>query len=271
MSNVGKAAIKRCGTLLHAYFTWILPYSKNPSKQPLSIKFKKLKYFITKINRTLKVDMHVKGNETIPVDVKSAFLPNHLSAYDPMIISTVLPDATTYLSKIENKKIPIVGRIIAAMEGCFVDRNNFEKAIEAMMYIEKDLSEQNKNWVIFPEGTRNRNPLAPLLEFHKGSFRAIMKAHAPIVPVAIYGTQNVLKSKYKLKRYPVYLTFLKPLTPEDYKDMTPDEVRETVKSMIQDEVNAQRKAYFEEIETLFRSKRGLKKFKEENILEKLAN
>lgn len=271
MSNVGKAAFKRCGTLLHAYFTWILPYSKKPDRQPLNIKFKKLKYFINKINKSLKIEMHVKGSETIPADVKSAYLPNHLSAYDPMIISTVLPEATTYLSKIENKKIPFVGRIIAAMEGCFVDRSNFEKAIEAMMYIEKDLSQQNKNWVIFPEGTRNRNPLAPLLEFHKGSFRAIMKAHAPIVPVAIYGTQNVLKSKYNLKKYPVFLTFLKPLTPEDYKDMSPDEVRETVKSRIQEEVNAQRKAYFTEIEQLFKSKRGLKKFKEEKILEKLAD
>ena len=85
------------------------------------------------------------------------------------------------------------------------------------------------------------------------------------------GTQNVLKSKYNLKKYPIYLTFLKPLTPEDYKDMSPDEVRETVKSMIQEEVNAQRKAYFTEIEHLFKSKRGLKKFKEEKILEKLAD
>lgn len=263
MSNVGRAAVKRIFTLLHAYFSWILPYSRKPSRQPLSIKFKKLKYFVLKLNKSLNADMHVKGTETLPTDVKCCFLPNHLSAYDPMIISSMLPDATTYLSKVENKKIPIVGRIIAAMEGCFLDRSNFQKAIEAMLYIEKDLSEQTKNWVIFPEGTRNKDPLAPLLEFHKGSFRAIMKAHAPIVPVALYGTQNVLKSKYRLKRFPVYLTFLKPLMPEDYAEMTPDEVREKVKNMIQEEVNIQRKAYFDELETCFRSKRALKKYLQE--------
>mgnify|MGYP003315777389 CR=1 FL=1 len=182
-----------------------------------------------------------------------------------MIISSVLPEATTYLSKIENKKIPVVGRIIAAMDGTFVDRGNFQKAVAAMMKIEKDLSEKNKNWVIFPEGTRNRDPNAPLLEFHKGSFRAIMKAQAPIVPVALYGTHNCLKSKYNLKKYPVYLTFLKPIMPEDYKDMTPDEVRLKTKQLVQDEVNIQRKLYNQEIEGLFKSQKALKKFQESKL------
>lgn len=265
MSNVGKAVFKSFGTLVHAYFSWILPYSKHPNREPINIKFKKLKYFINKLNKNLKVEMHVRGLEGIPADIKCAYLPNHMSAYDPMIISSVLPEATTYLSKVENKKIPVVGRIIAAMEGCFVDRGNFQKAVAAMMQIEKDLSEKNKNWVIFPEGTRNRDPNAPLLEFHKGSFRSIMKANAPIVPVALYGTHNCLKSKYNLKKYPVYLTFLKPIMPEDYKEMTPDEVRLMTKNAVQEEVNIQRKLYNQEIEGLFKSKRQLAKFKETKL------
>ena len=268
MSNVGKAVFKSFGTLMNAYFGWILPYSKNPSKEPINIKFRKLKFFINKLNKSLNVELHVRGLEGIPpeAEIKCAYLPNHMSAYDPMIISSVLPEATTYLSKVENKKIPVVGRIIAAMEGCFVDRSNFQKAIAAMMYIQKDLTEKNKNWVIFPEGTRNRDPYAPLLEFHKGSFRAIMKAQAPIIPVALYGTHNCLKSKYNLKKYPVYVTFLKPIMPGEYKDMTPDEVREKTKSAIQEEVNIQRKLYYQEIETLFKSKRGLEKYKKEKKL-----
>lgn len=251
--------------MLHAYFTWILPYSKDPSKEPINIKFRKLKYFINKLNKNLNADLHVKGLDNvlnIPSDIKCAFLPNHLSAYDPMIIACVLPEAVTFLSKVENKKIPLVGRIIAAMEGCFVDRQNFQKAIAAMLYIQEDLSKKNKNWVIFPEGTRNKNPMAPLLEYHKGSFKAIMTAGAPIIPVALYGTQNVLKSKYKLKKYPVYLTFLDPIMPEEYKDMTPDQVLELTKSRTQEEVNAQREAYFKEIEGLFKSKKSLKKYLE---------
>lgn len=264
MSNVGKAVFKSFGTLLHAYFSWILPYSRHPDKEPLNIKFKKLKYFINKINKNLNIDLHVRGLDGLPLETKAAYLPNHMSAYDPMIISSVLPEATTYLSKVENKKIPIVGRIIAAMDGCFLDRSNFQKAVAAMMTIEKDLGEKNKNWVIFPEGTRNRNPNAPLLEFHKGSFSAIMRAQAPIVPVAMYGTHNCLKSKYKLKKYPIYLTFLKPIMPEDYKDKTPDEIRLMAKQMIQEEVDIQRKLYNQEIEGLFKSKKQLVKFKESN-------
>lgn len=271
MSNVGKAVCKRFWTLLHAYFTWILPYSKNPSKEPINIKFKKLKYFIIKLNKSMKVEIHATGNEDLPHDTKCVFLPNHMSAYDPMIISAVLPDATTYLSKIENKKIPVVGRIISAMEGCFVDRNDLEKSLQAMIHIENDLKEQNKNWVIFPEGTRNKDPMAPLLEFHKGSFRTAMRTQVPIIPVALYGTHNCLKSKYKLKKYPVYVTFLKPITPEEYKDKTIDEIRDLVKDRVQVEENKLRKIYYKEIEGLFKSKRGLKKYQEEKILEKLAD
>ena len=49
MSNVGKAIFKRFFTLMHAYFSWILPYSRHPSKEPLNIKFKKLKKSDTNI------------------------------------------------------------------------------------------------------------------------------------------------------------------------------------------------------------------------------
>ena len=91
----------------------------------------------------------------------------------------------------------------------------------------------DKNWIIYPEGTRNRDVMHPLKMFHHGTFRPAVKAGAPIVPVATYGTFRVLKRKPTYKKYPVYIKFLDPIYPEEYKDMSTIEIANLCQARIQ--------------------------------------
>ena len=61
-------------------------------------------------------------------------------------------------------------------------------------------------------------------EFHHGTFRPAVKSGVPIVPVAIYGSFRVLKRSPQFKKYPVFIKFLEPIYPEQYKAMTTQEI-----------------------------------------------
>ena len=250
MSHVGSAVLKSSFRIIKDYFSWILPNAHNPRKMPMSIKFMKLKKLILKVNKNLKLDFHVSGIENTQLDGFGCFTPNHQGAYDPLAVACTLKKPTSFISKDDTKKIPFIGKIIYAMEGIFLDRKDLRESLLVMQKMENDLIEQNKNWIIFPEGTRVKDVKDNLLEFHKGAYKAAMKAKAPIVPTALYGTHLALSNKVKLRRYPIYVSYLKPLYVDDYKDMTIDQVTEYCRNAIQQEVNRLRTLFEKEIEYL---------------------
>ena len=250
MSHVGIAVLKSSFAIIKDYFSWILPNAHNPRKMPMSIKFMKLKNLILKVNKNLKLDFHVFGIENTQIDGFGCFTPNHQGAYDPVAVACTLKKPTTFISKDDNKKLPFIGKIIYAMEGIFLNRKDLRDSLLVMQKMENDLAEQNKNWIIFPEGTRVNDVRDDLLEFHKGAYKAAMKAKAPIIPTALYGTHLALSNKVKLRKYPIYVSYLKPLYVDDYKDMTVEEVTALCRSAIQEEVNRLRKLFDKEVETL---------------------
>ena len=63
-----------------------------------------------------------------------------------------------------------------------------------------------------------------------------MKAGVPIVPASIYGSFRILKSKPQFKKYPVYISFLKPITPEEYASLNTSDLAEITQKMIQKEI-----------------------------------
>lgn len=261
MSRLVSGALKSLPTIIGNCLSWINRNSKGKKpKDPITIRFRKLKNLVLKVSKNLKIEYHVEGLENIPQDGVYALFPNHMAAFDPLAIIQALNKPTTFVSKDSNRKIPVVGKIVTAMDGLYIDRSNLKQTVDAMLHIEKDLKEQNKNWIIFPEGTRNRFIHGPLLEFHRGIFRAVMKAEVPIVPIAMFGTHKALSKKEPLKKYPIYVRFLKPIMPNEYAERNPEEVAVDCRSEMQVVVDELRAKYFKEIENLFLKKKDLESF-----------
>ena len=151
----------------------------------------------------LRVKMHVTGMEKIPVDVKPLFVGNHLSNYDPLIEWHVFKKwDVAFVSKPENFKIPIFGRIIRRC--CFmpIDRS----------------------------GTRNRQ--GGLLPFHTGVFRIAQKAHAPIVVMAIHGTENIYRNVLR-RRSDVYIDVVDVIPADEVKAMKKNEISDRVRLVLE--------------------------------------
>ena len=239
MWHIIKAALLVAPRIIYSYFAWMISYSKakNKDKFPVQNRYKKVSKLIRKANKALKLDVVIEGKENIPNEV-SCFFSNHMGAADPLIFFEAFDESpVTFLAKIEVEKMPFVGKVFQSDLGLFLDRDNLKQQLRVMMKVQDSLTKKELNWVIYPEGTRNKDPMNTLLPFHKGTFRAAMKANVPIVPVACYGSFRALNLKHSYKKYPTYVKYLKPIYPSDYENKTTDEIAMEVQSMIQKEVS----------------------------------
>lgn len=219
------------------YFIWMRKFAKHPEKYPMALRYKKVRKLLIALSKSFNVEYHVEGLENIPNEICS-FFSNHLSAFDPVGLICAMEQPCTFISKIELDGKPFIGKIIKGMEGLYIDRNDLKQSLRVMMKMEEDLKKRrDKNWIVYPEGTRNKDTMDNLKMFHHGTFRPAVKANCPIVPVATYGTFRVLKRKPNFKKYPVYIKFLKPLYPKDYKDMSTIDIANSVQKMIEREVD----------------------------------
>lgn len=232
MQNIIKAFFLNGYRIIYAYFAWMRKYAKNREKYDINLKYSKLHRLCERLSKSLNADITVKGLENIP-DETACYLSNHISMTDPLIYLSVFHKATTFVCKKEIEKYPFVAKCINCIEGEFIDRQDLKSSLRTMMKVEKDLRTRKKSWLIFPEGTRNKDRKALLLDFHYGTFKAPTKAKVPLVPCVVYGSHRLIFYKTKFKRYPIYVEFGKPLYPEEYENMSTQEVAKNIQSRVQ--------------------------------------
>lgn len=236
MFHYTKAVLRAAPSIFVTYFFYLKRWAKNIAKYPRELRFSKLRQLSKKIVRALNIELNVFGLENLPTDSNFFLVSNHMSICDPLpyIVSHEKPVA--FVGKIELLKTPFVPAAMKVIESDFIDRDNLRQSLKVMLKVEEDLKKHEKSWMIFPEGTRIRDQLMRVAEFHHGTFRPAIKANVPIVPAAIYGSFRVLKKKPQFKKYPVSVSFLKPLTPEEYQGMNTSDVAALLRDNIQREI-----------------------------------
>ena len=235
MWHVIKAALLMAPRIIFSYFAWMISYSKKKKDVPVETRYKKVRKIITKATHALKYDTLVEGKENVPEEV-CCFFSNHMGAADPLIYFDASDKPLTFVAKKEIEKLPFVGKVFSSDLGLFLDREDLKQSLRVMMKVQESLSKKEISWVIFPEGTRNKDQMGLLLDFHHGTFRAAMKANVPLVPTVVYGSFRTLSSHHNYKKYPTYIKFLKPIYPEEYQGKTTEEVAKIVQSRIQAEL-----------------------------------
>ena len=237
MRHYIKLVLRLLGYTIYCYFNWMIPYSRHPEKYPFDKRYKKFQNFCKKLIKSFSIDLKVEGLENVPKDRVAYFVCNHQSAIDPLFMFAALDIPASVVAKKEVRHMPLVGKCILALSGEFLDRDDLKQSLKIMLRMQEDLLEGNKSWFIFPEGTRIKDPLKNIQEFHHGTFRAPMKAKVPIVPVALCGSFRTLKTKPYCKRYPVSLKFLPPIEPEEYEGKFTSDVAKMAHDMIENEIH----------------------------------
>lgn len=218
-----------------------LPYLnkclKNKDKHPLE---ERVEYIYKLANKCNKKAMHmefiISGEENIPQG-QVIFTPNHVSAADPIIMLAAIYRPLGFIAKKETSQMPVIGKVLQVSEGKFLDREDLRSELKVFKETLANMEENpTLSYAIFPEGTRAKAPDFKQGPFHPGSFKLATKGDYPIVPVAMYFTQRVLSSHYHYKKYPIQIRFLKPLTKDDYQDLSTAEIAEKVSKMIEENV-----------------------------------
>ncbi len=235
--------IKSLGIIFRLFFYCIFDFRKSMKGSRLK-RYYYIKKEALKLTNILHMDIKVSGLENLPNDDSYLITPNHQSLVDAVSFFSVFDDPIAYVAKDELNKVPEIGKLVLALEGYFLERDNLRQEIKVMKSLSDDMNTKNVKYIIFPEGTRSKNKDFKLNEFKAGAFKYPMNNKKKIVPCAIYGTAFVLNKDVPLKKkYPIYIHFFKPLDYEFYKDKSSSEVASIVQNMIDEKVQ-----YFKNLE-----------------------
>ena len=184
--------------------------------------------------RAAGVKMDVQGLEKIPAGRACLFMSNHLSNLDPPIIVPSLPGHVVVMVKKELMSIPLLGTAMKMVGYVAVERGQREKTMATLAAAEASLR-AGRHMFVFPEGTRSRD--GELLPFKKGSFELAMRAGVPVVPVAIWGTETMLrKGAWKIRPGVAHVRVLDAIYPEEFG--TRDELVGRVRGAIEQAIGS---------------------------------
>lgn len=173
-----------------------------------------------------------------PRDTKTAKLivSNHISASDPFLVAC-LPEVLVQVVNVWPFKLPIWG-VFARWSG-YLNVRQMEP--DAFVEACAGLLREGTSIVAFPEGTRaGERPMGP---FHSVIFRVALATKVPIVPMCIYGNAHApARGSLLLEPSTVRVHCLSEVTWETYQSMTPFQLKNHVRDLIQQEVERMKTA-----------------------------
>lgn len=149
--------------------------------------------------------MRRRGHEHVPARGPAILASNHRSFLDPFLIGCLVRRPVYFMAKTELFAHPLVGWILSALGAFPVDRGVGDG--EAMATA-RALLARGECVVVFPEGTRVRP--GPLGRPRRGIGRLALQTGAPVVPVAVFGTDAVRRG-WRIRPHRVRLRCGPPL------------------------------------------------------------
>jgi 1-acyl-sn-glycerol-3-phosphate acyltransferase len=170
------------------------------------------------------VRVRVRGLEHLDPSASYVFIANHRSFLDTATLFCFAGRRIGVIAKKELLKVPILGYGMGFVNVLAIDRSNRERALRTMKAA-TDRLRAGVSFGVFAEGTRARP--GQLLPFKKGGFYMAVEAGAPVVPVAIKNTDELMgKGTGVARPGAIEMVFLPPVetkglkTDEDVKRLT---------------------------------------------------
>jgi 1-acyl-sn-glycerol-3-phosphate acyltransferase len=141
--------------------------------------------------RAAGIRIEISGLEHVPTDRQCIFMCNHVSNLDPPVVLPLLPGRCSVLLKKELMRIPILGTAMRMGKFIPVERGSRRDAAQASVAAAADALRSGLNILVFPEGTRAKD--GKLAAFKKGPFFLAQQTQAPIIPIALSGTEKMMR------------------------------------------------------------------------------
>jgi 1-acyl-sn-glycerol-3-phosphate acyltransferase len=136
------------------------------------------------------VKVRVEGLEHIDPEGSYVFIGNHLSYMDTPVMLAHIPVQFRFLAKRGLFQIPLLGTHLARAGHVPVPREDPRAAVKTMQLAAEAIQQKKVSLLIFPEGGRSHDGV--LRPFKEGGAYIAIRAGAPLVPIVLIGTREVL-------------------------------------------------------------------------------
>jgi 1-acyl-sn-glycerol-3-phosphate acyltransferase len=159
-------------------------------------------------------------------------MSNHKSLYDVPLLIESFPHTLRMVTKSELFRVPIWGQAMREAGFVEIDRKNSARAKEQLEVAKQRLAAGVNVWIA-PEGTRSRS--GELGPFKSGGFRLAIATGFRILPVAIRGTEKILRADGVLvnRGASVELEYGAPIDPAPFGNARRAELVSVVRDAIQ--------------------------------------
>ncbi|MBI4084020.1 MAG: 1-acyl-sn-glycerol-3-phosphate acyltransferase [Candidatus Lambdaproteobacteria bacterium] len=133
--------------------------------------------------------LQVEGREHVPETGALVVVSNHQGAFDIPALAVSLGRIPGFIAKTELFRIPGIAFWMRRLHCIRLDRKDILGGGRMMERESAAIARHGRCLILFPEGTRSRDPEGSIGPFRQGSLRIALAANLPILPVSIDGTR----------------------------------------------------------------------------------
>jgi 1-acyl-sn-glycerol-3-phosphate acyltransferase len=137
-----------------------------------------------------RTKVKIQGLEKIDANGSYVFVSNHLSYMDTPVVFSSIPVQFRFLAKKGLFQIPFLGWHLSTAGHIPVPREDPRSSLRTLSRAAELIQTQGISLLIFPEGGRTMD--GELHDFKDGAAYLAIKAQAPLVPLALLGSREIL-------------------------------------------------------------------------------
>ena len=165
--------------------------------------------------KILGIKIEVSGVDKIDQKTPYIYMANHLSFLDGPMLFMLIPQLIRVILKKEVFRLPIIGQGMRYVRFVPVDRKGGRGGKKSIEKAARLMREKGYSFLIFPEGTRSHD--GRIQAFRRGGFFLALESQAPVVPISIRGTYELMPRGTKFaKKGKVQVLFHAPVSVQGY-------------------------------------------------------
>ncbi|MCR5145647.1 MAG: 1-acyl-sn-glycerol-3-phosphate acyltransferase [Lachnospiraceae bacterium] len=207
---------------------------KNKDKYTEEERYRLVKKLINYLKRSGSITTEVYGKENLPKEGGYVMFPNHQGKYDVLGIVYGHDKPCSFVMDKAKSYSFFVREIVDLLGAKRLDLTDIRQNLKIINEITDEVA-QGKKFILFSEGGYDHNKNV-VKDFKPGSFKSVIRAKAPLVPVALIDSYKPFNS-FSIKPVTTKVIFLPAIYYEDYKDMKTVELSNMVRQQIIDTID----------------------------------